>query len=606
MRPSLGIRSTLYLGLASMGLLVVVVTAAALVVAARVGGSVDEIITERIPQTVETLRVARAADSLVDAGSRLATAVSDRRSVRHAEDAVTRLNDAVERFEALSAGNNHIPDLSARLLDNLARLRQMVEEDKVLVQRRGRLREEMLLNLQVFQTHLTHRVRVLQGDSDVIDRLMSAESPPFERVSGIARGMTSQVATMRFYAEIEALHGRLQAAGQDTSLAALGVSRSVLRAGLASAGRTFDRLPDDLAGRVAAAFAQLRALIGSDEGLPALRAAELRLVNESQVLVDENRRIGASIDTATDRLVSEGMRRIDRDAESASRIRDQYIIAMLAVALIGLIGLAALLYFQIDRRLIARLTWLSGSMQEVASGNLDTPLPPSGADELGRLAAALERFRATEADHRAQETRLREANRKTEMAVADLESANRKLAELSITDGLTGLANRRRLDEVLEQEWARTSHAGRPLAVLLIDVDHFKAFNDRFGHQAGDECLRAVAGAISSRIRRAGDIAARYGGEEFCVVSAYTAMANAEVLALSILEAVRGLAIPHPDSPGGVVTISVGFVSGEHSRYPSADALVHAADQALYAAKRAGRDRAMASVTVPGVIEDPA
>ncbi len=164
------------------------------------------------------------------------------------------------------------------------------------------------------------------------------------------------------------------------------------------------------------------------------------------------------------------------------------------------------------------------------------------------------------------------------------------LATLAARDGLTGLANRRSFDEALDREARRSARAGTPLALLMMDVDGFKPFNDAYGHGGGDDCLRRVAGAIGGTVRRAGDLAARYGGEEFAVILPSTGVEGAAVAAERIRAAVAGLGIPHRAAPvGDSVTISVGGAAAAGCSGPD---LLAAADAALYRAKRAGRDRA--------------
>ncbi len=181
-----------------------------------------------------------------------------------------------------------------------------------------------------------------------------------------------------------------------------------------------------------------------------------------------------------------------------------------------------------------------------------------------------------------------------------------ELRRIAATDGLTCVANRRRFDEALEQEWGSARREGEALALLMIDVDHFKAFNDLYGHPAGDACLRSLAQAMSCACLRPADLVARYGGEEFAVLLPKTSQVGAEYVALAILEAVDALAIAHEGSATAAhVTVSVGIAScGADStswlpvsvdracpRFIAED-LVRAADRALYAAKNAGRGRA--------------
>lgn len=174
---------------------------------------------------------------------------------------------------------------------------------------------------------------------------------------------------------------------------------------------------------------------------------------------------------------------------------------------------------------------------------------------------------------------------------AQLEIANRQLEALSMTDGLTSLANRRSFDQALEREWARCQRQKRPLALILLDVDWFKLFNDRYGHLAGDACLRQVAAALRESVRRSTDLPARYGGEEFALISEVNSLQNAVVLAELIRQNVRARAIPHADGQEGLLTISLGVAVLTPDPELSARSLLKAADQALYRAKDGGRDR---------------
>jgi diguanylate cyclase (GGDEF)-like protein len=182
---------------------------------------------------------------------------------------------------------------------------------------------------------------------------------------------------------------------------------------------------------------------------------------------------------------------------------------------------------------------------------------------------------------------------------SELAAANERLAHLSREDALTGLANRRRLDEALDEEWRRAARLELPLALLLLDVDHFKAYNDHLGHPAGDACLAAIARSVAAANTRAGEVVARYGGEEFAVlipgVALDAALSSAENVRTRVLE----LAMPHPESDASrLVTVSVGAASLQPGRDAASPAeLVADADRALYAAKTAGRNCARAAVS---------
>jgi two-component system chemotaxis family response regulator WspR len=179
---------------------------------------------------------------------------------------------------------------------------------------------------------------------------------------------------------------------------------------------------------------------------------------------------------------------------------------------------------------------------------------------------------------------------------AQLEAANAELQKLSSTDGLTKLCNRRKLDEVLDQEWRRCRREQVPLSFVLIDIDFFKRYNDHYGHPEGDECLRRVAAALSSALRRPGDLVARYGGEEFAVVLPHTPLEGAATVAETLREAVEELRIAHARSEAAEhVTLSLGVATLEPRGDSDLAALVATADAALYAAKRAGRNRVASS-----------
>lgn len=176
-----------------------------------------------------------------------------------------------------------------------------------------------------------------------------------------------------------------------------------------------------------------------------------------------------------------------------------------------------------------------------------------------------------------------------------------ELRRLASVDALTGVANRRIFDESLTREWLRARRNRDPLSLLLIDVDHFKLYNDRYGHQLGDECLRQVALALRSACHRPADLIARYGGEEFMLLLPHTPRFGAECVAAVVLDAVQSLQIAHDASPtAATVSVSVGIATHDEVSGCVADAHAHctagdlvlAADEALYAAKHAGRAQA--------------
>ena len=175
----------------------------------------------------------------------------------------------------------------------------------------------------------------------------------------------------------------------------------------------------------------------------------------------------------------------------------------------------------------------------------------------------------------------------------ELEASNRKLEALSMTDGLTGVGNRRGFDLALEAEWRRASRTGQALALLMLDVDYFKKYNDRYGHLAGDATLRAVAQLLTEHGRRSADLVARYGGEEFVLLSAASNSTDAIGVAEAICQALARLNLPHEDSPFGRVTVSIGVAVLQPDEHNRPELLLRRADEALYRAKQRGRNQAL-------------
>lgn len=176
--------------------------------------------------------------------------------------------------------------------------------------------------------------------------------------------------------------------------------------------------------------------------------------------------------------------------------------------------------------------------------------------------------------------------------VRELTRAHERLQELSRVDALTGLHNRRHFQEYLQQVWERAQYDGSSLSILMVDVDHFKKYNDRYGHPAGDECLSQIARVLQTTLRRPEDLIARYGGEEFIAVLPQTEAGYAVALAERVRVAVEALQMRHESSSAShFVTVSIGVVSCKADFLMKASALVSAADQALYQAKHEGRNR---------------
>lgn len=213
-----------------------------------------------------------------------------------------------------------------------------------------------------------------------------------------------------------------------------------------------------------------------------------------------------------------------------------------------------------------------------AAGASDYIVKPVGKIELrARIRSALQ---------------LRKEMLKRHQRERELEKLARKLERMSNIDGLTGIANRRCFDDTLVQEWVRNGRQDASLGLLMIDIDHFKAYNDTLGHVVGDGCLCAVAEAIKAAVHRPGDLVARYGGEEFAIILPHTDYEGACAVAENIHTNLARCCITHPStSTGDCVTVSIGVASGVPTCQTTPDQLLNAADTALYQAKQAGRNR---------------
>ncbi len=187
--------------------------------------------------------------------------------------------------------------------------------------------------------------------------------------------------------------------------------------------------------------------------------------------------------------------------------------------------------------------------------------------------------------------RLVEMQRSLVAVTHQLNVANKELQRLSTTDGLTGLSNRRMYDELSIREWRRCERAKKPLSLVMVDVDNFKLYNDHYGHQAGDECLKVVAALMKRAAPRPSDLVARYGGEEFVFVLGETDVDGAKWVANLMRQRIADLNMPHAVSPLQRVTVSCGVASVLPGENLSLEVLMQSADHALYQAKMSGRDR---------------
>lgn len=265
------------------------------------------------------------------------------------------------------------------------------------------------------------------------------------------------------------------------------------------------------------------------------------------------------------------------------------------LTLLVLVVLTLLIYWQVvitlKRQLEVPLRKVAHFVTSLSPSTLTRPLVLGrpGArqqDEIDLVVDGFSLLQKTIGEHIAQLDQL------VAVRTAALQEANAKLQTLSEFDALTGIANRRKFDQVWGEEINRAVRQQLPLAVMLIDVDHFKGYNDHYGHQQGDDCLRRVAQVLAGDGRRHNDLVARYGGEEFVVVLPGEDEAGALVLAESMRRAVQDSAIPHEQSSTApVVTICVGIACGIPHSLEQAASMLGFADRQLYSAKRAGRNR---------------
>jgi diguanylate cyclase (GGDEF)-like protein len=265
-------------------------------------------------------------------------------------------------------------------------------------------------------------------------------------------------------------------------------------------------------------------------------------------------------------------------------ITREFLIAVGLMAIAAALGLG--LALAVARARIGRpLLALAEAAEAIRDGRAPSPLPHHAT--VGEIALLRHAFQRMAAEITRREAAL-------ELANGELEAANRLLIDLAQRDSLTGLANRRAFDMALEAAWKRGLREATPVGVLIIDLDHFKQFNDRYGHLEGDACLMRVARLLAAIQLRPYDLAARLGGEEFAVLLPDSDVPGAIAVGERIRAALHDMMLLHEGSPHGIVTASIGAASMVPLALSEPRVLLAAADRALYAAKAAGRDRVSA------------
>jgi diguanylate cyclase (GGDEF)-like protein len=261
----------------------------------------------------------------------------------------------------------------------------------------------------------------------------------------------------------------------------------------------------------------------------------------------------------------------------------QSFFLQLAIDIVGATFFVILLIGSYIRRtIVTPVTHLVKHAELVTAGNYATRTGIQTRNELAALAAGFNDMSAA----------IESDIAKREKIEADLLEAKNALEALAHLDGLTNLPNRRHFDDKMETEWRRALRARQPLAVLMMDLDYFKGYNDHYGHGAGDECLKQVSAALAREPVRPGDLVARYGGEEFVAILPATDLEGAHLAAERLRSHVESLALPHERSQAARhVTVSIGCASILPSPENSPASLLEAADRMLYQAKTQGRNR---------------
>jgi len=322
------------------------------------------------------------------------------------------------------------------------------------------------------------------------------------------------------------------------------------------------------------------------EGLKNFRHAVVLLVDDQAIVAEAIRRMLADDKEIEFHYCKDPTMAVDE----AKKIKPTIILQDIVMP--GVDGYTLLRHYRADP--------LTASTPVIVLSSKEDPRDKSMAFEKGandylvKLPDKIELVARIRAHSRTYQLQMQrdEAYRELEKLQGKLEESNRILQRLSVLDGLTGIANRRHFDEILKQEWKRGHREGWNIAIIMIDVDFFKKFNDNYGHQGGDDCLKRVASTLSNTLHRPGDFIARYGGEEFVVLLPNTDAEGTAVIAEQMRSNIEAQNIDHAlSSVSNHVTISLGVASVLPDDAAPPEDLVAKADEALYKAKAAGRNR---------------
>ena len=260
----------------------------------------------------------------------------------------------------------------------------------------------------------------------------------------------------------------------------------------------------------------------------------------------------------------------------------------IAVLIVSLFVIAGAIIFFINRFILKPISHLTEFTKVIADGNYDKKISMDFDNEFGTLADSFNKMANTINKH------INHLEELVEQRTEELEERNKELDRLASLDGLTRLCNRRVFNEILNKEWERLKREKRPLSLLFLDIDFFKQYNDFYGHQQGDECLKKIASILDKEARRPADLAARYGGEEFVILLPNTPESGAWQKAKAVQKSISTVNIAHKKSKvSSHVTCSIGVATVVPNNNFDADKFLDAADEALYEAKESGRDRAV-------------
>lgn len=584
----LSIRSNLLISFGAVIALMTVSVLAAVVFLLRSNTVVTDMVTSTLPTAAHSFQVARAADALAASGlslSDLTTNEARDMAFVRIDHSIMELKAALRDQKKYVSRSDLIPlNLYAELEENIRQLQSIVDERIAIRVQEFVARKALLSNQLLFERHLLHRMRILEGEGDVLQRMLRRPKPPVDNIIDISGHMAKMLPVARFYNTVESMHGRLLAASLSPTMTKLNTSRQELVVSLASLQHSIKLLPESLHNDLSLPIQELERLTLGNDGLIQLRAKKLLLIDKIKKLNTINQEIIGRVNIASSKMVNNSQNEMVAEGEGLILIGKRSIIVLAILAGIVFLCVAGVMHFYVDGRIIARLSWLSEAMQDVATGRLDTKIPPAGPTELGQLGAALQQFRNITAEARSRENALQRNKLNLQQAMEELQIKTSELEKLAITDSLTGLANRMSLDNTLRAEMKRFHRHNHNFSIILMDLDYFKKINDQLGHQAGDKVLKNVARTIQRNVRQT-DCPGRWGGEEFMIICPETDIQGGAVLANKIRQELESW------SAKGVATVTASFGVTQINQDDDEDGLLIRVDAALYKAKKNGRNR---------------